>query len=86
MAAANADTFVFANGFGEDTISGFSDFNGEKIDLSGLTGASDIIDFADLQSHLSDDGFGNAVITVGANTILLDGFAVGALDNGDFIF
>ena len=77
---------MFRNGFGDDTISGFSDFNGEKIDLSGLTGGNDIANFAELQSHLSADVSGNAVITFGANTILLDGFALAALDNGDFIY
>jgi Ca2+-binding RTX toxin-like protein len=89
---AGNDVFVFGNGFGDDTISGFSANNSEDIDLSGLTGGNDIIDFADLlANHLVDSG-GFAIIEAGASSILLDGIlftdvGVGkAYSAGDFIF
>ena len=86
---ADNDRLVFANGFGDDTVSGFSANNNEKIDLSAV---SAITDFADLvASHLVNSG-GEAMIVAGANSILLDGVAfadVGigqAYSAGDFIF
>ncbi len=87
----SADTFVFDENFGQDTIVGFSAANGERIDLSHVT---EISGFDDLvQSHLSADPVsGDALITVGANTILLDGVNPGDIGVGqhysadDFIF
>ena len=83
------DTFVFANGFGNDRVINFSAANGEDIDLSAVTA---INNFGDLvNNHLRDNG-GTAEIFVGANTILLQGVAfadvgVGQLyAAGDFIF
>jgi Ca2+-binding RTX toxin-like protein len=89
IGGAGADRFEFGNGFGDDTVSGFSANNSEDIDLSGV-GA--ITDFADLlASHLVDSG-GFAMIEAGTNSILLDGIlftevGVGkAYSAGDFIF
>jgi Ca2+-binding RTX toxin-like protein len=89
IGGAGADRFVFGNGFGDDTVSGFSANNSEDIDLSGV-GA--ITGFADLlASHLVDSG-GFAMIEAGTNSILLDGIlfaevGVGkAYSAGDFIF
>ena len=64
------DTFIFADGFGSDTLRNFSANDGETIDLSDLT---NITDFSDLvTNHLNNNG-GTAEIVDGANTILLDG-------------
>ncbi|MEL6791132.1 MAG: hypothetical protein AAGL18_11760 [Pseudomonadota bacterium] len=81
----NADTFVFDNEFGLDVIADFDALNNfEKIDLSGVNAISD---FADLvQSHLSDDTAGNAVISVGVHQITLSGVNMNDLDANDFIF
>ncbi|WP_176223198.1 calcium-binding protein [Aurantimonas sp. 22II-16-19i] len=80
----NADTFIFANGFGKDTITDFDEFNNsEKINLSAVT---NIINFTDLQlNHLTQAG-ANAVITDGANTITLLNVSLNDLDVNDFIF
>ncbi|ORE91585.1 calcium-binding protein, partial [Aurantimonas sp. 22II-16-19i] len=80
----NADTFVFANGFGKDTITDFDEFNNsEKIDLAGVT---EIIDFADLAAnHLTQVG-ANAVITDGVDTITILNANIADLDANDFIF
>ena len=83
------DTFVFADGFGQDTINDFSDDDGEKIDLSAVTA---ITGFADLvANHLIDDG-GTAVIQDGSDSIRLTGVSVADIGTGlayseaDFIF
>jgi len=80
----NGDTFIFADGFGQDTITDFEEFNNlEKIDLSAVTA---ITDFADLAAnHLTQSG-ANAVITDGANTITLNNVNIADLDANDFIF
>ncbi|MEY1555008.1 calcium-binding protein [Yoonia sp. R2331] len=77
------DTFVFRSGFGHDVISDFSDNNNEKInlrDVAAITGFGDLVN-----NHLTQDN-GDAVITVGDNSIRLTGFAASALDAGDFLF
>ena len=82
------DRFTFANGFGDDTIVGFSANNGEKINLHNV---SAITGFADLIAHHLVDSGGDAMIVAGANSILLQGVAfsdvgVGQLYSGnDFI-
>lgn len=72
-------------GAGHDVIADFDALNNfEKIDLSGVNAISD---FADLvQSHLSDDTAGNAVISVGVHQITLSGVNMNDLDANDFIF
>ena len=81
---ADADTFVFADGFGRDVVADFDAFDSqEKIDLSKVT---NITGFADLSAnHLTQSG-ADAVITDGANTITLIDVAIADLDAGDFIF
>lgn len=81
----NADTFLFSDGHGQDTIKDFDAGNAlEKIDLSNV---SAITDFADLSAnHLTQIG-GNVLIDTGAgNSILLEGVALAGLDGTDFIF
>ena len=81
----NADTFVFANGFGRDRIDDFeADNNAERIDLSAVSAITSYQDL--ITSHLSTDGNGNAVITAGADSITLLGVSVTQLDAIDFVF
>jgi serralysin len=86
----NADTFVFADGDGVDTINDFDAFNGlERIDLSSVSAITSLADLnlgsATLGAAttagsdvLIDTGAGNSVRLVGVN--LAD------LDASDFIF
>ncbi|MEZ5716444.1 MAG: calcium-binding protein [Paracoccaceae bacterium] len=86
----NADTFVFADGDGQDTITDFEALNGaERIDLSGVTA---ITGLADLELSSATSG---AAIQVGAdvvidtgdgNSITLLGVSLGDLDASDFVF
>ncbi|SLN55202.1 Bifunctional hemolysin/adenylate cyclase precursor [Pseudooceanicola marinus] len=81
----NADVFVFADGFGDDTITDFDALNVfEKIDLSEVTAITDFDDL--IRNHAFD--VGGAVLIAGANgdQILLQGVAIEDLDAGDFIF
>ncbi len=81
----NNDTFVFANGFGDDTITDFGVYSAlERIDLSAV---SAIRDYGDLRANhmvqrgadvLIDDGAGNTITVL--NTPLA------AMDPGDFLF
>ncbi len=87
-----ADTFVFSDGFGHDTITDFSSGDNEKIDLSHV--ADSITKFAQLvHNHITTDtATGFAVIHDGANTIELDGIHTDQIGFGlaysahDFIF
>ena len=85
-----ADTFIFEDGFGTDTIGDFSRNNLEKIDLSAVTNITDYNDM--IANHLADEG-GFAKIVDGSNSILLDGIAYTDLRDGlngytedDFLF
>ena len=81
----NADTFVFADGHGDDIITDFEATNPfEKIDLSDLTA---IVDFDDLVAdHLSQVGPDVLIETGVGDRITLIGVSVGDLDTSDFLF
>ncbi|MEM6322469.1 MAG: calcium-binding protein [Pseudomonadota bacterium] len=78
----NADTFVYDDGFGNDTITDFDANNiNERIDF---TQHSAVNNFGDLT--VAQQG-GNTLITVSAGqTILLEGVAAGDIAANDFIF
>ncbi|ORE96929.1 glycerophosphodiester phosphodiesterase family protein [Aurantimonas sp. 22II-16-19i] len=80
----NADSFVFADAFGNDTITDFAATNDyEKIDLSAVSG---IVDYADLLAdHMAQSG-SDVVITDGSNTITLQNVDLADLGATDFIF
>ena len=80
-----ADQFIFADGFGNDTITDFASLaNGEKIHLTDVT---EITDFQDLiDNHMSQVG-ADVVIADGlGNTITLQGVTLSDLDAVDFVF
>lgn len=77
------DRFVFASGFGTDTISDFTagDGSADTLDFTsyGYTAYSEIesnVTFADVG--------GNAVLTIGSDSVTLTGVAVADLDVDDF--
>ena len=74
-----ADTFIYATGGGADTITDFNRAEGDKIDVSGVSG---IFTFADIQATFPG---GNTVITFGGgDTLTLAG--VTSVQQSDFIF
>ncbi len=83
------DLFVFEDGFGDDTVFGFSSSDQEDIDLTAVTEISSFDDL--IANHLSNNG-GNAQINDGAHSILLQGVAFDQVGLGlaysaeDFVF
>ncbi|MEM8577767.1 MAG: calcium-binding protein [Pseudomonadota bacterium] len=80
----NADTFVFDDDFGNDTITDFDANNDlERIDLSAVGG---IFDFTDLTTnHMAQVG-SDVVITDDSDTITLRNVSLADLNEVDFIF
>ena len=80
---AGNDVFVYATGFGNDTVTDFH--SGDRIDVSALH----IADFASLQAFLNDAG-GAARLTLAyggtAETLTLNSIAAVNLTASDFIF
>jgi Ca2+-binding RTX toxin-like protein len=76
------DVFAFDSGFGHDLIIGFSIGTDTLQIASGING-SGVNAAADLVTggHVSADSFGNAVITLGSDTITLHGISPTDLTN-----
>jgi Ca2+-binding RTX toxin-like protein len=73
------DRFVFATGYGEDTISDFE--KGDVIDLTRLSGFTNFADL--LNNHMADHG-GDVVITVGTDILVIENVTKAELVAGDF--
>ena len=81
-AGAN-DEFVFAQSIGNDTIYNFN-VASDQIDLVGF---NNFASFSAIQANLTDDGNGNALITIGGGeTITLNGIAASSINANDFVF
>ncbi|WP_298863435.1 calcium-binding protein [uncultured Sulfitobacter sp.] len=74
-----ADVFVFAQGFGNDTIADFTD-GADMLDFSGHAGVSGITDLSIFAAG------GDAVIEDGAGNSIILNDAVGLIDIDDFLF
>jgi len=82
-ASSGSDLLVFSQPIGHDVIYDFEIAN-DQIDLIGYAGFKT---FADVQTHLSTDNDGNAVIALAdGQTITLDGVDAGSLAADDFVF
>jgi hypothetical protein len=80
--AGGNDTFVFAQPIGDDVIYNFNAAS-DKIDLIGFNVSS----FSDIQTNLTDDANGNAVIAVAnGETITLHGVDASSLTAANFVF
>jgi Ca2+-binding RTX toxin-like protein len=80
----NADTFFFADGFGDDIVTDFDANNdNERIDLHSVT---NIVDFADLMANHAAQSGNRVVISDGSDSITLLGVQLADLDAIDFIF
>jgi VCBS repeat-containing protein len=81
--SSGADQFVFAKPISHDVIHNF-DAASDKIDLVDFSGFSD---FGDVAAHLSDDGAGNAVLTLASDeTVTLQGVNSASLSASNFQF
>lgn len=86
----NADTFVFEDGHGNDTIQDFAATNNfERIDLSAISAITSLADL-DLGNAASgaaiQDGSAVVIDTGSGNSIRLNGVNLSDLDAADFIF
>ncbi|MHC4055236.1 VCBS domain-containing protein [Bradyrhizobium sp. 25ACV] len=82
-ASSGSDLLVFSQPIGHDVIYNFETAH-DQIDLIGYASFKT---FADVQTHLSADNDGNAVITLAdGQTITLDGVDAGSLAADDFVF
>ena len=76
-------TFVYADNDGADVVSGFNNLNGDKIDLTGVSGVHSL---TDVQSIATQSG-ADTIITFGpGNTLTLTGILPASLVAGDFVF
>lgn len=82
---AGADTFIFAKGYGEDTIGDFQARGAghDKIDLSGLPA---IENFKDLKAHHLDDHGKDVWIDAGKDMLVIKHVEIHDLTKGDFLF
>jgi Ca2+-binding RTX toxin-like protein len=79
-----ADTFVYADAYGDDTVTDFVIADGDTIDLSGLPG---VIDFADLvASHLTQGGTGAEITNGNGDVLILTGIDKDDLTAAQFVF
>lgn len=72
------DSFEFDDGFGHDLILGFQ-VGTDTLQIASNINATGVAGPADLLPLVSADGSGNAVITLGTDTITLDGITVADL-------
>lgn len=86
----NADTFVFEDGHGADTILDFdTNTNLEQIDLSGVSAISNVSDLnlgSAASGAATQVGADVVIDTGGGNSIRLTGVNIADLEAGDFIF
>jgi hypothetical protein len=84
VGGAGADTFIFSDTYGNDTIADFSPAEGDRIKLSGVDG---IAGFADLiDNHATQSGTDVVIDTEGGDRLTLQGVTLGDLRADDFIF
>ena len=79
------DVFVFAPGFGRDTIHDFEAGPGQT-DVIEFEGVNGIDAFSDLISKMTDDGYNTTIAIDDENSILLKNVVVSQLDADDFRF
>ncbi|OSI73913.1 hypothetical protein BSZ21_06095 [Bradyrhizobium canariense] len=77
-----ADTFVYSIG-GADYIGDFNRSEGDRIDLTGVTG---VFTLADIQARATQQGSDTLINFGGGNTITLANVTVGSLVASDFLF
>ncbi|MCP8940836.1 family 16 glycosylhydrolase [Alsobacter sp. SYSU M60028] len=81
---AGADVFVFAaqSVASRALVTDFAVAGGDRLDVRGLGLAS----WTDVQSHLSEDAGGNAVIAAAGETVTLQGVRAAQLAEANFVF
>ncbi|MEH2536613.1 MULTISPECIES: beta strand repeat-containing protein [unclassified Bradyrhizobium] len=78
-----ADTFVYASGGGADFVGDFNRGQGDRIDVTGVSG---IYSLADIQAHVTQQGPNTLIDFGNGDSITLANIAVGSLVASDFVF
>jgi Ca2+-binding RTX toxin-like protein len=81
---AGNDTFIFASGFGADTITGFDALAAGGQDRLQLLGVTSLANFSTMVTISGSAG--NTLITIGTDTITLLGVNSANVDASDFLF
>jgi VCBS repeat-containing protein len=76
-----ADTFKFASGYGHNTIKDFSHSDGDKIDLTGVTGVHGINDL-----QITPSGADTIIDLGNGDSLTLANVSAASLVAGDFVF
>jgi hypothetical protein len=79
------DTFVFATGFGKDSITGFHAGSASGHDTL-LLDTTEVSSFAEVQSHLTSAGTDTLLTLSATDTILLKNVQLSALTSENFYF
>jgi len=79
-----ADVFVYASSYGNDVVTDFSIADGDKIDLSGLSGVNNFTQIS--ASHLAQDGSDAVITDDSGDTLILQGVDKDDLTSSQFIF
>ena len=77
-------TFVYADSDGDDVVSGFNPGNGDKIDLTGVSGVHSLADVQHIAS--SPNGTDTIITFAPGNTLTLTGILPAGLVDNDFLF
>jgi Ca2+-binding RTX toxin-like protein len=88
IGGGGADTFVVQPGAGTITIADFEGVgtDGDVIQIQPHINGSNIVDFASLQSAISYDANGTAIIHLGAGETIIVPMVTQPLVSGDFVF
>jgi hypothetical protein len=76
-----ADTFVFASGYGHNTIEDFSPGDGDRIDLTGVIGVHGINDL-----QITSSGADTTIDLGNGDSLTLANVSAASLVAGDFVF
>ncbi|QWG18005.1 FecR domain-containing protein [Bradyrhizobium sediminis] len=83
IGGGGADTFVYAAGYGADTIADFHHSDGDRIDLTGVPG---IHSLADVLAHATPSGVDTFIDFGGGNSLTLSNVSLASLVADDFVF
>jgi hypothetical protein len=83
IGGSGADTFVYAAGYGADTIADFHHSDGDRIDLTGVPGIYSLADV--LSNAIQTEGGATVISFGGGDSLTLNNVSLASLVAGDFV-
>ena len=83
---AGSDKFIYADGFGDDTIEDFGVTTGDVIDLSGVSGVASIDDLEIVDIKIAEADTASVIRIKDGESITLFGVAAADLSAANFVF